>query len=93
MGVMMAKAMGNNVTVISTSTNKEAAAKAMGATNFVVSKDAESLKANAASLHLLLDTISAPHDVETYLGLLKKKATFVMLGAASEPFKVREPFP
>jgi uncharacterized zinc-type alcohol dehydrogenase-like protein len=90
MGVMIAKAMGNNVTVISTSTKKEASAREMGATNFVVSKDPESLKANDQTLHLILNTISVPHDLANYLGLLKKTGTIVQLGAFPKPLEVRE---
>ena len=70
MGVRLAKAMGNTVTAISTSPNKEAAAKEIGADNFVVSTNPESLKAAAGSLDLILNTVSADHDINTYLPLL-----------------------
>ena len=65
--------MGNTVTAISTSPNKEAAAKEIGADNFVVSTDPESMKAAAGSLDLILNTVSANHDVNTYLPLLASK--------------------
>ena len=58
MGVMLAKAMGNTVTAISTSPNKEAAAREIGADNFVVSTDPESMKKAAGSLDLILNTVS-----------------------------------
>ena len=70
MGVMLAKAMGNTVTAISTSPSKEAAAREIGADNFVVSTDPDIMKNNAASLDLILNTVSADHDINTYLPLL-----------------------
>ena len=70
MGVRLAKAMGNTVTAISTSPNKEAAAREIGADNFVVSTDPDIMKNNAASLDLILNTVSANHDINTYLPLL-----------------------
>ena len=70
MGVRLAKAMGNTVTAISTSPSKEAAAREIGADNFVVSTDPESRKAAAGSLDLILNTVSADHDINTYLPLL-----------------------
>ena len=58
MGVRIAKAMGNTVTAISTSPNKEAAAREIGADNFVVSTSAESLGSAAGSLDLIVNTVS-----------------------------------
>ena len=72
MGVRLAKAMGNSVTAISTSPNKKAAAREIGADNFVVSTNQDSLKNNASSLDLILNTVSADHDINTYLPLLVK---------------------
>merc|ERR1719490_263033 len=68
MGVRLAKAMGNTVTAISTSPNKEAAAREIGADNFVVSTNPESMKSAAMSLDLILNTVSADHDLSSYLG-------------------------
>ena len=70
MGVRLAKAMGNTVTAISTSPNKEAVAREIGADNFLVSTNQESMKNNAGSLDLILNTVSANHDINTYLPLL-----------------------
>ena len=58
MGVRLAKAIGNTVTAISTSPNKEAAAREIGADNFVVSTEPESMKKAAGSLDLILNTVS-----------------------------------
>ena len=70
MGVMLAKAMGNTVTAISTSPNKEAAAREIGADNFLVSTESEKMKEAAGSLDLILNTISGNHDISSYLSLL-----------------------
>ena len=58
MGVRLAKAMGNTVTAISTSPSKEAAAREIGANNFVVSSNEESMTGAAGSLDLILNTVS-----------------------------------
>ena len=90
MGVMMAKSMGNHVTVISTSNKKEALAKQVGADNYIISKDSESKTVIAGSLDLILDTIPAPHDINSYLTLLKKNGIFNIIGAVMEPcFQVK----
>ena len=70
MGIQLARAMGNTVTAISTSPRKEAAAREIGADSFVVSTSKESMAAAAGSLDLILNTVSATHDVNTYLPLL-----------------------
>merc|ERR1719273_843147 len=80
MGVRIAKAMGNTVTAISTSKNKEEAAKAIGADNFVLSTDTESMKNAADSLDLILNTVSASHELNHYIPLLARKGTLVQLG-------------
>ena len=70
MGIKLAKAMGNRVVAISTSPSKEAMAKEKGADAFIVSKDPESMKAEAAKLDLILNTVSAAHECSEYLPLL-----------------------
>jgi len=90
MGVQIAKAMGNTVTAISTSPNKEAAAKEIGADNFVVSTDPESMKAAAGSLDLILNTVSAEHQASTYLSLLAKKGVLVQLGLVLSAHQVNQ---
>ena len=74
MGIRLAKAMGNTVVAISTSPNKKAASMEIGADEFVISKDPESLKTVEKSLDLILNTVSATHDVTTYLNLLRRYA-------------------
>lgn len=90
MGVRLAKAMGNEVTAISTSPNKEAAAKEIGADRFVVSTDPESMAAAANSLDLILNTVSAEHDLSHYLSLLRRDGTLVQLGLVLNPHPVQQ---
>ena len=88
MGVRLAKAMGNTVTAISTSPSKEAAAKEIGADNFVVSTDPKSLKAAAGSLDLIINTVSADHDINIYLPLLVSNV--ITVAGDSQLFPGRE---
>ena len=104
MGVRLAKAMGNTVTAISTSPNKEAAAREIGADkysnvpkfmenilsfiSFVVSSDPDSMAKAAGSLDLILNTVSATHDLNHYLGLLDNKGVLVQLGLVTTPHPV-----
>ena len=85
MGIKLAKALGNKVVAISTSNKKEALAKSKGADAFVVSKDPESIKKHAMNCDIILDTVSAPHDVNLYWPLLNKKGVFVCIGGNTNP--------
>ena len=88
MGVKFAAAMGAEVTVFSHSANKEADAKAMGATHFVVTKDPKVFAENAESFDLILNTVSAELDINQYLGLLKLDGTLVVIGLPGKPYEV-----
>lgn len=85
MGVKIAAAMGAEVTVLSTSPSKESDARGLGASHFLVTKDAEAMKAAAGSFDFLLDTISAPHDYGAYLSLLGLNGVMVVVGVPVEP--------
>jgi len=88
--VRLAKAMGNEVTAISTSPNKEAAAKEIGADNFIVSTDPESMKGGANSLDLILNTVSASHQLSTYLPLLRRDGNLVQLGLVLSDHQIQQ---
>merc|ERR1712167_30381 len=88
MGVKLAKGMGHNVMVISTSANKEAVAKEKGADMFCVSTDEASMKAHANKCDLIMNTISADHQAMTYLGLLRANGTLVQLGLVKAPHQI-----
>ena len=80
MGVKLAKAMGAHVTVLSHSPKKADDAKRLGAEDFVATGEAEAFKAHASRFDFILDTVSAKHDYNAYLGLLKRDATMVLVG-------------
>ncbi|PIS12122.1 MAG: hydroxyacid dehydrogenase [Bdellovibrio sp. CG10_big_fil_rev_8_21_14_0_10_47_8] len=85
MAVKLAKAMGAEVTVFSTSPNKEVDAKKLGAKNFVITKDPQNFQKYAGKLDLIIDTVSAKHDFSPYLSTLKIGGTHVLVGVAPEP--------
>jgi uncharacterized zinc-type alcohol dehydrogenase-like protein len=82
MGIKIAKALGHKVVAISTSALKEEMAKQKGATDFVVSSDSASIASNAGKCNIILNTVSANHDLNVYLPLLAKNGVLVQLGAA-----------
>ncbi|HET9450456.1 MAG TPA: NAD(P)-dependent alcohol dehydrogenase, partial [Aggregicoccus sp.] len=84
MAVKLARAMGAEVTVLSTSANKAQDAKALGAQHFVVTKEPAQLKAVRNSFDLIVNTVSAPLDLNAYVGLLNRDGTMVLLGVPPE---------
>jgi uncharacterized zinc-type alcohol dehydrogenase-like protein len=88
MAVKIAKAMGAEVTVFSTSPSKEQDAKRLGAKRFVITSSPENFSALAGRLDLIIDTVSAKHDFSLYLKTLKTDGTMVLVGAAPEPNQV-----
>jgi uncharacterized zinc-type alcohol dehydrogenase-like protein len=88
MGVKLAAAMGAEVTVFSTSQAKEADARRLGAHHFVTTKDPQNLEPLAGKFDFILDTVSAPHDVNAYLNLLRREGVIVLVGAPEKPMEV-----
>lgn len=80
MAVKLAKAMGAEVTVFTTSPGKAEAAQELGADNVVVSTDKDQMKAARNSLNLVIDTVAAEHDINTYLKTLKRDGAVIQLG-------------
>jgi uncharacterized zinc-type alcohol dehydrogenase-like protein len=76
----LAIAMGAEVTVITSSSEKIADAKALGAKNVINSTDEEDLKKNESSLHFILSTIPQPHDANPYISLLKRDGILTVVG-------------
>ena len=85
MGVKLAKAMGAEVTVFSTSPGKEANAASLGADHFVISRDPEAMEALKNSFDFILDTVSATHDLMPYIGCLGMNGVMVVVGVPPEP--------
>ncbi len=88
MAVKFGVAFGAEVTVLSTSSSKEADARKLGAHKFVVTKDAESLKAVTGYFDFILDTVSAEHDLNLYLSLLRTGGTHICVGVPTTPAAV-----
>jgi len=88
MGVKFAHAFGAHVVLFTTSPNKAADARRLGADEVVVSRNAEEMQKHAGSFDFLLDAVSAQHDVNAYLGLLKRNGTLTLVGLPPEPMGV-----
>jgi uncharacterized zinc-type alcohol dehydrogenase-like protein len=88
MGVKIAASMGADVTVFSTSPSKEQDARQLGAHNFVVTRDPENMKALAGQYDFILDTVSAAHDLNMYLNLLRREGAMVIVGIPDKPAEV-----
>jgi len=85
MGVKFARALGAHVVLFTTSAGKKADGLRLGAHEVVVSTDAAAMLAHATSFDFILDTVSAVHDLNAYLELLKLDGTMTLVGAPSEP--------
>ena len=85
MGVKLAVSMGAEVTVFSTSSSKEEDARKLGAHNFVVTKNPESMASLAGTFDFILDTVSAAHDLNAYLNLLRLNGAMVIVGIPEKP--------
>ena len=87
MAIKIAKAMGACVTVFTTSQAKADDAKRLGADSVILSKDAEQMK-NCPKQDMILDTVSAKHDINTYINLLKVDGSLVMVGLPAEQLEI-----
>ncbi len=80
MGVKLAVSMGAEVTMLSHTPAKEVDAKRLGAHKFILTSDGEQAKTVANYFDFILDTVSAPHDYNMYLGMLKTNGNMVCVG-------------
>jgi len=85
MGVKFARAMGAHVVLFTTSPGKREDALRLGAHEVVLSKDPAAMLAHAGSFDFILDTVSAVHDLNAYLELVKRDGSMVLVGAPAEP--------
>lgn len=88
MGVKFAKAFGAHVVLFTTSPSKAADAQRLGADEVIVSKNAAEMQKHANSFHFILDAVSAEHDINAYLSLLRLNGTLTMVGAPEKPLPV-----
>ncbi|MCJ7597443.1 MAG: NAD(P)-dependent alcohol dehydrogenase [Methyloceanibacter sp.] len=80
MAVKFGRAMGAHVTVLSHSPGKRDDALALGAHDFLSTKDENAFKDNAGRFDFIIDTVSAQHDYNAYLGLLRRDGIMVLVG-------------
>ena len=85
MGVKLAHAMGAYVVLFTTSPDKAADAKRLGADEVVISKNAEDMARMTASLDFILNTVAAPHDLDQFMALLKRDGTMCLIGVPDSP--------
>lgn len=88
MAVKLAKAMGAEVIVFTTSPSKVEDAKRLGADDVVLSKDEVQMEKYRSKLHFLVDAVSASHDINQYLRLLKVDGALALVGAPELPLPV-----
>jgi alcohol dehydrogenase (NADP+) len=84
MAVKIAKAMGAEVTLFTTSPGKAGDAKALGTDNVVISTDPDQMKAAAGTLDLIIDSVAAPHDLDPFFVTLAREGSLVLLGVPPE---------
>lgn len=89
MGVKFAHALGAHVTVFSHSESKRADALGMGADDFIVTTDGTVFETHKKQFDLIINTVSAPIDLNDYLELLALDGTLVMVGLAPEPYPIK----
>lgn len=92
MGVKLAHAMGAHVVLFTTSPGKIQDGKRLGADEVVISRDAAQMEQHLNSFDFILDTVSAQHDVNAYLTLLKRDGTLTLVGAPEQFPPVVQPF-
>ncbi|MCE5388444.1 MAG: NAD(P)-dependent alcohol dehydrogenase [Acidithiobacillus sp.] len=85
MGVKLAHAMGAHVVLFTTSPGKAADAKRLGADEVCISTDAAQMGRYQGQLHFILNTVAAPHDINSFLGLLRKDGTMTLVGVPEHP--------
>jgi uncharacterized zinc-type alcohol dehydrogenase-like protein len=88
MGLKFANAFGAHVVLFTTSANKTADALRLGAHEVVVSKNAGEMQKHANSFDFVLNTVSAEHDLNAYISLLKRDGTLTLVGAPPMPLPV-----
>ena len=89
LGLQFAKAFGAEVTAFSTSKNKEAEARELGAHHFLNTQDTGALKKVAGSFDFLLSTVSADQDWQGYVNALRPKGTLCVVGVPPSPIQIQ----
>ena len=88
MGVKIAHALGAHVVVFTTSPKKKEDALRLGADEVVISKNAGEMQKHAGSFDFILDAVSADHDINAYINLLRRDGNITLVGAPDKPLPV-----
>jgi uncharacterized zinc-type alcohol dehydrogenase-like protein len=88
MGVKFAHALGAHTVVFTTSPGKKEDALRLGADEVVISKNADEMAKHAGSFHFILDAVSADHDINAYIQLLRRDGNITLVGAPEKPLAV-----
>ncbi len=88
MGVKLAHALGAHVVVFTTTPGKKADAVRLGADEVVISTDANEMQKHAGSFDFILDAVSADHDINAYMNLLRRDGNLTLVGAPEKPLAV-----
>jgi uncharacterized zinc-type alcohol dehydrogenase-like protein len=88
MGVKFARALGAHVVVFTTSPSKKDDAMRLGADEVVVSRNADEMQKHAGSFHFILDAVSADHDMNAYIQLLRRDGNITLVGAPEKPLAI-----
>jgi alcohol dehydrogenase (NADP+) len=89
MALKFAHSLGAHVVQFTTSPSKKDDALRLGADEVVLSNDSGAMKAQGASFDFILDTVSAPHDIDIFLSMLKRNATMALVGLPDRPLTVQ----
>jgi uncharacterized zinc-type alcohol dehydrogenase-like protein len=88
MGVKFAHALGAHVVVFTTSPSKKEDALRLGADEVVISRNANEMEKHAGSFDFILDAVSADHDINAYINLLRRDGNITLVGAPEKPLAV-----
>jgi uncharacterized zinc-type alcohol dehydrogenase-like protein len=88
MGVKIAHALGAHVVAFTTSPRKKEDALRLGADEVVVSRNADEMRKHAGSFDFILDAVSADHDINAYIQLLRRDGNITLIGAPEKPLAV-----
>src|SRR5512143_1470832 len=88
MAVKIAHALGAHVVVFTTSPHKKEDALRLGADEVVISRNADEMKKHAGSFDFILDAVSAEHDINAYINLLRRDGNITIVGAPEKPLGV-----
>ena len=88
MGVKFARALGAHTVVFTSSPSKIEDARRLGADEVVLANDTHAMAKGAASFDFILDTVSAPHDLNAYINLLARDGNLTMVGAPEQPLPI-----